>query len=445
MIYEIPCFKGLPSSTRIADERYPQNRIQFLMMYCRQTLISLDVFDNEMDQSASVTIVYLLLVGASCSIALVFVALGRETRSYTSLSPSESTFELLSAQYGAESVSCPCTQVSMPYSTFLTLSPVYHRVCSSDFVSFDWWTSVWGTGDIFRLKDQPLLSTYFRMLSSMCELSKETVKNAANTFLSSAFVSVTILRRSSFEDRVKSSVNALIQQTPMSFRRILQFTRDSFRANQLSDLFMSSWKPALTTSLDSYIEARIPLSFNNGTCMCSTSMLSSCWRSLVFVMHNSTTGISSTISLPGLIGGCLPIDGLRMSTLECFSDSTCLATLEKQLNSTIVPQQLNTSVSTRFPLTTTTLGSMIDELFVEQWFNASNYSSYYQMCSPRACYYRRLEGNSLVYIITFLLGLYGGLTATIRLTVSQGLRWFRHMRLTRLENQRRTTTVAPSN
>ena len=415
------------------------------MMYCRQILISLNVFDNEMDQTALVSIVYLLLVGASFSIALLFVALGRETHSYISMSPSESTFELLNAQYGVESVSCPCTQIATPYNTFLTLSPVYHQVCSSDLISSDWWKLVWGTGGIFQLKDQPLLSTYFRMLSSMCELSKETVKNATNTFLSSGFISVTILGRSSFEDRVKSSVNALIQQTPMSFRRTLQFTRDSFRANQLEDLFMSSWKPALTTSSDINIEARIPLSFNNGTCMCATSMLSSCWRPLVFVMNSSTTGISSTITLPGLIGGCLPLDGLRMSTLECFFDSTCLATLGKQLNSTMVPGQLNISVSTRFPPTTTTLGSMIDELFVEQWSNASNYSSYYQMCSPRACYYKRVEGNSLVYIITFLLGLYGGLTTTIRLVVSQGLRWFRHMRLTRLENQRRTTRVAPAN
>jgi hypothetical protein len=277
----------------------------------------------------------------------------------------------------------------------------------------------------------------------MCTLSKETVKNSTDTFLSSAFISIETLGRSSFENQVHSSVNGIIQQTPMTFRRTLQFTRESFRVNQLEDIFMSSWKPALTTALDAYKEARIPLLFNNGTCMCATSMLSLCWRPLAFLMNNSTTNISSTITLPGLNGGCLPIEGLRMSTLECFYDSICLDTLGELLNSTIVPDQLNISIPTRFPHTTTTLGSMIDELFIEQWFNTSNYSSYYQMCLPRACYYRLVQRNSLVYIITFLLGLYGGLTITIRLVIQEGLRLFRIMGYIQFENQRRTMRVAP--
>jgi len=161
-------------------------------------------------------------------------------------------------------------------------------------------------------------------------------------------------------------------------------------------------------------------------------------------MANSTNNISPTITLPGLIGGCLPIDGLRMTTLECFFDSACLDTLQKVLNDTMIPSPLNISVSTRFSPTTTTLGSMIDELFIEQWFNTSNYSSYYQTCSPPACYYKLVERNSLIYVITFLLGLYGGLTKIIRMIVSESLGLFSYMRFPRFGNQRQTMRVAPS-
>jgi hypothetical protein len=413
-------------------------------MWSRQALISLNVFNNVTDKVALATISYILLLGVSFSIVSIFVALGQETRSYMVVSPSESTFELLNAEYGAESLSCPCSQISMPYNTFLTLSTFHHQICSSDFILSDWWTFMWSTGDLLNSTDQPLLSIYFRMLSSMCTLSKETVENATNVFLSSAFISVATLGRKSFENRVDSSVNTVIQQTPMTFRRTLQFMREIFRANQLEDIFMSSWKPALTTSLDNYVEARIPLSFNNETCTCATSMLSSCWRPLVFLMDNSTNNISPTITLPGLIGGCLPVDGLRMTTLECFFDSACLDTLQNVLNDTMIPSPLNISVSTRFSHTTTTLGSMIDELFIEQWFNTSNYSSYYQTCSPHACYYKLVERNSLIYVITILLGLYGGLTIIIRMIVSESLRLFSHMRFPQFGNQRRTMRVAPS-
>jgi hypothetical protein len=404
-----------------------------------QAFLSLNIFNNEVENPVLATRIYLVLLSISFSFILLLAGLGQQTHSYTVALPSESAFETLYMRYSTHDLSCPCSQSSVQYGTFASVSAVYHQVCSSGFVSFNWWTLVSATGNTFTLKDQPLLSAYFRMLSSLCTLANQTVDNAARVFASNAFVSVETLARGSFESQIESSLNAFIKQTPVTFLRTLKFTSDTFRTNQLQHMFMSSWKVVFTTLAEDYIEATIPLSYNNDTCTCGTSLLSPCSWQLVFVLSNTTT-----ITLPGFVGGCLPVDGLRQSTLECLFDPICLATLGTLLNSSMVPSPLNASVVTRYPHIATTFGSMIDQLFVEEWINVTNYSTYYQACSPHICRYTYVERHDALYMITSLLGFYGGLTVSLRFIVLHGLSVFRQIRQWRLERHRRTMRIVPS-
>ena len=113
--------------------------------------------------------------------------------------------------------------------------------------------------------------------------------------------------------------------------------------------------------------------------------------------------------------------GLRLSTLECFYNSTCLNRLAVFVNSSYVPFPLNTSITTRFtPLVSTTIGGLIDELFIETWHNSSNYSEYYSICAPSTCRYSYVQRNSVVYMLTTFLGLYGGLTVGLKFVVWHG-------------------------
>ncbi|CAF1327145.1 unnamed protein product, partial [Rotaria sordida] len=369
-----------------------------------KAILSTNIFNNETDTPFLATRIYLILLYISLIILMIFAGLTQQTRTYTVKSPSEATFEIFHNQYQAQDISCPCSRTSIEYDIFLSVSAVYHQICSSGFIASAWWTLVANRGDTYALKDQPLLSAYFRMIASFCRLANQTVTNAAHTFASKTFVSVEAITSKSFEIQVASSLNTFIQQTPLTFLHTLQFIRDAFRSNQLQNMFMTTWEIAFTTAAENYIVATIPRSYNNGTCLCATSLSATCWRPLDFVLHQRT------ITLPGLVGGCLPVDGLRQSTMECLFDSTCLSMLSTLLNSSMVPPSLNTSVVTRFPYLTTKLGTIIDELFVEEWINASNFSAYYQACSPRLCQVRFNEHNNAIYIITTLLGFYGGLT-----------------------------------
>ncbi|CAF3847963.1 unnamed protein product, partial [Rotaria sp. Silwood1] len=120
-----------------------------------------------------------------------------------------------------------------------------------------------------------------------------------------------------------------------------------------------------------------------------------------------------------LIVGCLPIYGLRLSTFECLYNSTCLQRLSNLIDSIYdISSPLNSSIHTRFtPVSSTPIGKLIDELFIEGWQNESNYSNYFPICAPLACRYTYVKRNNALYILTIFLGLYGGLTVGLKLIV----------------------------
>lgn len=391
----------------------PVTRQPSLFQRTRTSITGLDAFVAQVNHSLWATWTYLFLLAITFFIILLISAFSQQASVHIVQLPSESTFDQLDH---LQSLSCRCSRSSTPYSSFLTVSTRYHQVCSSDFTSSKWRTLIASRGDeTFFLLDQPLLSNHFRMLSSFCTLSSETIQNAITAFVSSTFVSVEALTRTQFNDQIDSLLTNLIEQTPINFGHPFTHIIDTLRANQLTHLFLSNWMIAFSSATENYILSNKPLSYNNGTCTCATPDGSSCWWPLTFLSNNQTN-----LTLPGLRGGCLPVDGLRQSTLECLYDERCLATIRSLINTTFtpsIPAPLDQKSITRFPPQSTPLSVMIDQLFVEEWINTSNYSSYYQQCAPRDCRYTLVEQETFLYIITSLLGLYGGVTLCLRMFV----------------------------
>ncbi|CAF4256332.1 unnamed protein product, partial [Rotaria magnacalcarata] len=71
---------------------------------------------------------------------------------------------------------------------------------------------------------------------------------------------------------------------------------------------------------------------------------------------------------------------------------------------------LNQSLPSRFPLTTS-IESIVRELFVENFHIQASYNSYFNACAPVHCGYNRARRFNSIYIITTLIALYGGLNA----------------------------------
>ena len=375
------------------------------------------MFHAQINNSICATRIYFGLLFIVSLIVLIFTAMSRQAQSYTILAPSESTFETIYEEHHKDSLSCPCSRSSIKYSIFLSLPIRYHQVCFSDFILSDWWNLIASRGSVpFLLFDQPLLTNHFRMLSSFCTLSQQAVNDSIYSLISNTFISIQALPRSSFENQIQSSIDILIHQAPIKFIHIMEYIINTFRSNQLEHLFLSNWMLDYTTANENYVVGTHPLSYNNNTCVCATSMSSSCFWPMTFKLFNTTN-----TTLSGLVGGCLPVDGLRQSTLECLFNSVCIDTIRLLINSTTsysIPRALNDNLTTRYPSVTTKIGTLIEELFIEEWLNTTNYSAYYETCSPRVCYFMKTGHNTFVYTLTLLLGLYGGMSVSIRLLVT---------------------------
>ncbi|CAF1014564.1 unnamed protein product [Adineta steineri] len=334
---------------------------------------------------------YIIFFLIGLLVIIIFTALHLHIHSITISSPTLPIFESLQDQYSS-SLSCPCSQITIRYTNFVTVEPRnYHQVCSSYFNSSDFISLLWGSDEAseFLLNlDRKILSTEFRLLSTLCSLAMNTTQQQIRMFSSRELISVETLARHSFQTQINSIINSFIVETPARLRRIHKYIIEMLRASQLQSMFLTNWNLRSSTLKDGYYMLTSPVLYNES----------------------------------GLVIGCLPVYGLRLSTLECFYNSTCLQRLATFLNTFYDLPPLNISLYSRFtPISSTTIGTLIDELFIETWYNTSNYSSYFSSCAPLTCHYSYVKRNSILHMITTYLGLFGGLTVGLKYVVWYGL------------------------
>lgn len=118
--------------------------------------------------------------------------------------------------------------------------------------------------------------------------------------------------------------------------------------------------------------------------------------------------------IPGMRVGCMPYNAMISGTLECFYDQACLNTTAK-LISTLAPSEwpaaLNISM-TRFT-NDSSISLILEEQFIEEWRRSANFIDYFTSCAPYECAYTILKRNNYIYLITLLLGLFGGLNVVV--------------------------------
>jgi hypothetical protein len=119
----------------------------------------------------------------------------------------------------------------------------------------------------------------------------------------------------------------------------------------------------------------------------------------------------------GMRVACTPYDAISQSTLECLCDPVCLnvtTQLISSLPNTAWPKPLNSSIPSNFPLNSS-ISMLLDSMMVEEWKINNDFSQYYNACAPLQCTYTFTKRNDFIYVITLLIGLFGGLIAILRI------------------------------
>lgn len=100
---------------------------------------------------------------------------------------------------------------------------------------------------------------------------------------------------------------------------------------------------------------------------------------------------------------------------------------------------LNPNVASRF-LPTSKLEGIISELLIEEWLPSSDVNAHYEHCRPKVCTYTYVSRFEVIYIVTSVIGLFGGLSIILRLIIPLLIRV-----LIRQIEKRRQARIEPGN
>ncbi len=368
-------------------------------------LIALNLFYNRRKSSVSTikkevraTRLYVLLFTSIFLLLLLYNILDEETITVNVQQPTQTTYEQLFSSY-ASSLQCPCTQISIPYRSFVEMSTTLHQVCSSSFVQTMWIESIFGNGDWsnITINEFPIRgAVYFLVLQSLCTIANGSITTAFPYFLDQQIITSQVIPKKQLLYQINSDIEQLQSSFSNDLISIIQFARDSTQGNQLMSVYSLDWvfSPRYNLNMSYYIIPTRPVSHGQN-CSCATS--STCTEP-VFV---------SGQIIPGFVLGCSSLESLLRSTLSCLYNQTCLNLINIANLSTINP--LDALLSSRFS-PNMTVEEIIPTIFIEQWSSNVSYSAFFTLCQPLSCSYSMSQRKDFLKIITILLGLYGGLT-----------------------------------
>ena len=141
---------------------------------------------------------------------------------------------------------------------------------------------------------------------------------------------------------------------------------------------------------------------------CSCELQQQCLTPAAFVWPND-------LRVKGLFIGCLPSEAFLASTLECFYDVDCVQLINREvlvkIRSTLLSPLVDDGRS-KFAMNAS-VSDLAGALFVEEWSSKVSYEKYFEGCSPDSCRYSYVDHANVLYTLTTLLGLYGGLQVVL--------------------------------
>ena len=384
---------------------------------CRQYLVKLNLFpsfppstdEHELKNQRVSTRVFIFGLLLSVLILLLFTSAVAVTTMVIIKTPTLDQYSLLYSKY-SQTLTCPCTQISINYNTFLQVNYTLHNVCSSGFITRLWSdylmtsysrdTSVFGD---FRLTG----SFSFQALSAFCELVNDTLSDSLARFYSNQHFSISVTPLELFQSQTQALVRLLMSTTTNSFSSSLKMIRDTTQANGLLSALYTNQYIYLPPGAS--FPGTYPRQYSGCECVSSYACV-------------APSTVSSAVVdpppfvVPGMFTGCFVIEALLQSNLECFYSETCFNQLLSRLPSVLSfnVTVLNASSRSRFS-TNSTIKALLDELMVEDWYTNITYANYYAGCQPIECTYTHETRNGAVSIVTTLIGLIGGLVTALKL------------------------------
>ena len=372
------------------------------------------------------TRLYVVLLTVCTIILLCYAGLVEQSKSETVHRPSQSTYEHLQS-LDIDLLQCPCSSIAMPYADFIIyLNASLHPVCSSDFVSDVWrnFINQFRTGNVLWVQTADFRKwgiVLFNLLQSLCSLSNATVADLIKQLQMSSFISSEALTLSQFHAQVSEALQSLQKSESTLFARSLQLFRASDQGNALISILNNNWQLQYGRNTSNAPLLLVPMTYANGACSCATS--SACVEPAAF--YNLT--LHKVYTLRGIMFGCSSLEFILRSSLACFFSNSCLVELEYSMalgnpsgygfppRGHISPMEFSSAPS-RFQADDT-IETIVNEMFIDSWWNETSYEQYYNACAPTYCSYSQKIGVDVIRALTTFLGVFNGLSIALHFVV----------------------------
>ncbi|CAF4935813.1 unnamed protein product [Rotaria sp. Silwood1] len=327
--------------------------------------------------------VFLLLI-----LWLVFIFFAFKPKSVTVqiIKPSLSNYKDFLKDH-SYSLQCPCSQVSIPYETFLNIEPHFHDLCSSQFILDEWIHYIYGEGHLsYRFSSDDYRYSapgQFLSLSSLCKLSQEKVNHTLSQFLKSYFINAQLLSENILIEKIEIILNRLQSTASNSFLNNFNLVREIIGSNMIMSGWITNWEyvPESTFS-DGLLVHTAPVSY--GECNCGLSF-------------------KCTQSSGGMMSGCYPLESILQTKLYCFYDQNCIDS-----NGNFTRLNISTLKKSQFDLNST-VQLILNNLMIEEYKSDLSYENYFNQCRPLSCSYSYIKTHDVTETVISLISLYGGL------------------------------------
>ncbi|CAF4002956.1 unnamed protein product [Adineta steineri] len=396
-------------------------RVRFhqFTVFIRKIIIELNIFEHYSSTDRQIrfqrygTRLYIFLLFSSLTVLINYTFLKSSIQSRTISHPTQSQFIQLQQDY-PRTLSCLCTDISMNYSTFITIQPHYHQLCSSDLISDKWIEYIVGSisDDIAYYPNDYRVTGYsqFQLLTMFCQQARQAIDDALRVFLQTTFISSQVLTQQSFQVQINSVIETWKLTTVNTFIRTIELFRATMQGNQLTSGIAND---KLTTNSISGKSTWYASMYSN--CLCALS--ASCHQIIDIYEYDSSL-ITPTLlySIPTFFIGCNPTEALFLSSLECFYNLSCMLEIDHYINSS---ESFNFSaLNPDLNPSNETMENIVNRLMVDTWSSNVSFPLYYNQCAPLSCTVQYEDRDNLFLIITSIVGIFGGLSLGLKLLIT---------------------------
>ena len=354
--------------------------------------------------------------------------------------PSLATYQQL-YQGQNSTLQCPCSRLSIPYSTFLNITYVLHQVCSSDFVSPIWLDYVssfdptlvppWTETDHSR-DFRTIGGSYFQFLATVCSITKTNLDDAHRVFMDTQLVTDRVLAPPLFNQRTEAMIESFITTTGNDFARTVDWI--NFVITTSFFLIGTNVNAQITVDDTSRVNVETPLfslytefdeghTSSRGVCSCVSDGFLCSIVPLVYINASSVWDFQQVFG--ELPIACLPSAGFLLSKIAWWYNDSYLENIRDTYSILIgteplpVIMSLNASVPSRF--NETDISELLHEMLMERWIdNASHFDVFYEACAPISCSYTVIRRRDIIVILLLFISICGGLNSGLRILIPFG-------------------------